>query len=880
MSEINRSDIITDDALQAPIVLAKNLEAPIKALKDLLAVGKQTSAAIAGSDSFVKLKDETVKLNQEQKELIKIQNQIATVVAKNNEEYIKYEKQLQASKQALKEKSAIGEKDALAITKQNASINELTAALNKNRAAYAQLRSESERGSKEGKNLLTVIQQQDKDLKDLMATTGKHNLQVGNYEGAMKSLKSELKAAKDEMAGIASTLGTDSKEFVAAAEKAGKLKDEITDLNDSTKAVSGSPIENFGGTLSTVAGKLKGLDFKGASDAAKQFAQVSKTITLKEATSGLKDMGSTLTSVGRTLLTNPLFLLAAVIIGISVAVYALRDKLIPLKKAFEFLGDGVEYVVQKLKDFSDWLGLSTFAADDKAEKVIAAANREIDAIKKRYDREISIAEASGKEVKELEIKKWNEVIHQAAMGMQQLYEQRQRNGGKLTEEQQKQWDEYVEIVADANTEIQIIESKSYVERQKARKAAAEKAQKDAKESAEKAKKEEDRIRKEKEDNEKKDREDIIKKATEQSDKYYQQAKKALDDRIALVRQEVIDGKKLKSDGDKEILDLQKQFADDLIKAQIKGLSELLKVEQLTADERKAIEEKLNQLKIDLQKTYYDNVAQGQEITIEMHKATLQEWLMTTQGFVNSVNSLLQASSANRMAQIDAEQHAFEKSLNKQLKLAGDNETAKQILQDKADKKKEELDKKRIKEQRRAAVFEKELAAVNAVINVAVAATNEGSKGDPYTAFARIAAIVAALTPFAIAITKKDIPAYEFGVDDHPGGLAVVGDGGRHELVRLPSGKTFVTPDVPTLVNLPAHTKVEPRIPESIAMAGMEVATDQPRQIIVKVDNKELLSAVKSLKQPQLDYKRIGSDLYKVHKYSDGSVKYVRTKNMN
>lgn len=52
------------------------------------------------------------------------------------------------------------------------------------------------------------------------------------------------------------------------------------------------------------------------------------------------------------------------------------------------------------------------------------------------------------------------------------------------------------------------------------------------------------------------------------------------------------------------------------------------------------------------------------------------------------------------------------------------------------------------------------------------------------------------------------PAYAEGTGSHPGGLAWVGDGGESELVKI-GRQFFLTPDSPTLVNLPAGSQVAP-----------------------------------------------------------------------
>lgn len=54
--------------------------------------------------------------------------------------------------------------------------------------------------------------------------------------------------------------------------------------------------------------------------------------------------------------------------------------------------------------------------------------------------------------------------------------------------------------------------------------------------------------------------------------------------------------------------------------------------------------------------------------------------------------------------------------------------------------------------------------------------------------------------------KPTPPTYAEGTNYHEGGLAIVGDGGKAEVVEA-KGKTFLTPNKPTLMNLPRGAKV-------------------------------------------------------------------------
>ncbi len=61
------------------------------------------------------------------------------------------------------------------------------------------------------------------------------------------------------------------------------------------------------------------------------------------------------------------------------------------------------------------------------------------------------------------------------------------------------------------------------------------------------------------------------------------------------------------------------------------------------------------------------------------------------------------------------------------------------------------------------------------------------------------------------VAKWNYPQYATGTkgSGHPGGLAVVGDKYGRELINLPDGQSFISPDTDTLMNLPKGTHVIP-----------------------------------------------------------------------
>ena len=130
------------------------------------------------------------------------------------------------------------------------------------------------------------------------------------------------------------------------------------------------------------------------------------------------------------------------------------------------------------------------------------------------------------------------------------------------------------------------------------------------------------------------------------------------------------------------------------------------------------------------------------------------------------------------------------------------EARKRAAEDKTRLKEEELTKKKAALQEKQAKWNKANSIIQAGIATALAITEALPN-------LILAAIVGTMGAAQIAIiASQQIPKYAKGTKDHPGGLAIVGDGGKKEGIITDNG-LFVTPDKPTLVDLPRHSQVIP-----------------------------------------------------------------------
>ena len=128
-------------------------------------------------------------------------------------------------------------------------------------------------------------------------------------------------------------------------------------------------------------------------------------------------------------------------------------------------------------------------------------------------------------------------------------------------------------------------------------------------------------------------------------------------------------------------------------------------------------------------------------------------------------------------------------------------------------------------------------------------------GIPYTAFMSGLNLTTAITGTALAAAQTS-PYFKDGTDNSPEGLAIVGDGGKKELIVMPSGKWFVSPDKPTPTYLEAGSKVYPDINKIdmqgfLALAGTRGNMDRGLSMaVVESELRELNQNVRSQRPAQ------------------------------
>lgn len=258
---------------------------------------------------------------------------------------------------------------------------------------------------------------------------------------------------------------------------------------------------------------------------------------------------------------------------------------------------------------------------------------------------------------------------------------------------------------------------------------------------------------------------------------------------------------------------QAQLAIDLAKEQLNtpGLSEedRLKLKKKIAQAEIALAEKVRDAKINA----VDESAEANKRDMDKIAEAIQTISDLLGGFADLGTAIFERKMEEVEAEQDANDEAYDREVERIEKLEENGaisteeaETRKRTAEDKTAKKNAELEKKKAALQEKQAKFDKANNIIQTIMATSLAIMKAWT--NPFAAPEIIPLIIAQGAVSLATIIAQPIPKYAKGTKDHPGGLAIVGDGGKKEGIVTNNG-LFITPDKPTLVDLPAHAQVIP-----------------------------------------------------------------------
>lgn len=200
---------------------------------------------------------------------------------------------------------------------------------------------------------------------------------------------------------------------------------------------------------------------------------------------------------------------------------------------------------------------------------------------------------------------------------------------------------------------------------------------------------------------------------------------------------------------------------------------------------------------------------------EKMERTTEMWASMVSGIGEMISSIYD----RQIEAVEAEQEANEKAGEEEISriealeekgaiTTEEAEARKRAAEDKTAQKNAELEKKKAALRTKQAKFEKATSIAEATIQIAGGILQTIKQLGFPAAIPMIAALGAMGAIQLATIIATPIPKYAKGTDSHKGGLAVVGDGGVSETIVTDKG-AYITPSVPTLVDIPKGAKVIP-----------------------------------------------------------------------
>lgn len=314
----------------------------------------------------------------------------------------------------------------------------------------------------------------------------------------------------------------------------------------------------------------------------------------------------------------------------------------------------------------------------------------------------------------------------------------------------------------------------------------------------------------------------------------------------------------KKEYEKQKSDLEHQYAMESLQSQLSILESNLYL--FEGDERLEKEKEIARLRVQLSKETSDKIIEDAKREEEERKKVEQAKKRLIQESISAIisigNSLFQRQIDNVDAEIEANQEEYDAKVEtidalaeKDIITTEEAEARKRAAEEETSRKNKELERKKAELQTRQAKFQKAMDIAQTIAATALAVT----KSLPNLV---LAALVGAMGAVQLAtIIAQPIPKYAHGTDNHPGGLAIVGDGGRNEAV-LVGDKAYITPDKPTLLSLPAGAEVVPDLNDPAFLSRFVDNTywlthnkkGEPVQIVNNFDAEGIIKANNDIKR--------------------------------
>lgn len=321
--------------------------------------------------------------------------------------------------------------------------------------------------------------------------------------------------------------------------------------------------------------------------------------------------------------------------------------------------------------------------------------------------------------------------------------------------------------------------------------------------------------------------------------------------------------KIENDKNNALIRLSQELADKLAKLTARNFQ----VDTST------ITSGIKGLPAEIQKAL-DDYKKAQDKAVEDHEKALEQLHADTKDAVIGLASELEGlffdiftnaiereknAIQDQIDLLDAQARKDKEVADQTITNVQEKEAAIAVIEARAANKRQQLELRQRQLDQQKARFEKARAVTEIVQSTALAVVNALTQVKALGPGAiALAALIGAIGAVQIArVLAQPIPRYAEGTPEagHPGGLAVVGDAGKAEGIKLPDGSVYKSPAKDTLVDLPKGTKVFPDYSNMTKPPVYEVAAAVDTTQELRRGFGSVVHAIKRIPQPIIKSER-------------------------
>ncbi len=257
-------------------------------------------------------------------------------------------------------------------------------------------------------------------------------------DDSFRGLTKQLKELRVEQSRVAEG----SKEWKKLGKEINDLEGRLGDLGDRFNTLRGSGVERLNSSFGLLREGLVSADFGKAKIALQGIGQAMKAI--------------------------PILLIVTGVMKLIENFDKLRNSGGLLGKVFTAIGEGIDWVVEKLETFADFIRIIDKDLMDMGDALKANIEASTEALAgqiSEYDRQIEVASIAGQKTIDLEIAKQKAIIDTNTALIKQTLEY-MKQGQELTKEEQKILSSQIENLKNATTEIKVLKNKEKADLQK------------------------------------------------------------------------------------------------------------------------------------------------------------------------------------------------------------------------------------------------------------------------------------------------------------------------------------------------------------------------------------------------------------------------------